>query len=64
MSLEVVQITLPGGGKAYAIRHIHPKTLAAEAESLLRLKTAKSRLEDRSEPVPMPPKGELPVVSP
>ena len=50
MSLEVVQITLPGGGKAYTIRHIHPKTHAAEV--LLRLKTAKSRLEDRSEPIP------------
>ena len=36
MSLEVVRITLPGGGKAYTIRYIHPKTHAAEAESLLR----------------------------
>ena len=60
MSLEVVQITLPGGGKAYAIRHLHPKTHAAEVESLLRLKTAKSRLEDRSEPIPKLTQDELP----
>ena len=62
MSLEVVLITPLGGGKAYAIRHIHPKTHAAEAESLLRLKTAKSRLEDRSEPVPSSPRTNCPSI--
>jgi hypothetical protein len=60
MSLEVVQIPMPGGGKAYATRHIHPETHAAEAESLLRPRTLKAQLEARSEPVPKLPEDELP----